>query len=237
MERSNMTVTEGVQILLAGRAGAYRILQTLLGNEPDDEILDRLGSEASNRIFELFLIDEASAYRVALSDLQSMVKAALGEGDASIERIKSNFTRLFVGPGKVEVPPWESIYRSKEDVLFQGNTLAVRKAYVAQGFIPQRYPHVADDHVALELDFMAQLAAKLERAFMAHDVDVASSCINASDTFIREHLIGWIPDFSKALVKAPHSFFYKEVGSLLAAFLSVDLRALQELQDRLKPPV
>lgn len=228
---------DGVRILLAGRAGAYRIFQSLLGNEPDGEILTRLSNEATTEIFELFRTDEASAYGVALSDLQFVTKAALAEGDAFTEKIKGNFTRLFVGPGAVEAPPWESIYLSKEEVLFQGITLDVRRFYVAQGFIPQRYPHVADDHVALELDFMARLAQRLEDVFETRDFHAAIECLSASESFIREHLVNWVPAFAEALKKAQHSYFYREVGGLLAAFLPIDLQVLEEVHGVLKSEI
>jgi TorA maturation chaperone TorD len=228
------SVENSISILLAGRAGVYRILQNLLGNEPNEETLQQLEGTAAYNVLSLFATEEGE-YKQALDALLVKVVACRSEGLEAIERLNSNFTRLFVGPGKVEADPWESFYLSRDNTLFQSITLEVRKAYVAQGFIPQNYPHVADDHIALELDFVARLAEKLENAFGAHDFHAMSDYLFASESFIREHFIVWIPAFVEVLQKARHSYFYSEVGNLLAAFLPLDLQVLEEVREVLKP--
>ena len=39
-------------------------------------------------------------------------------------------------------PPWESVYRGKQEFLFTDITLEVRDFYCSQGYLPQGYPHV-----------------------------------------------------------------------------------------------
>jgi TorA maturation chaperone TorD len=229
----NTPTENSVSILLAGRAGVYRILQGLLGNEPNEEILQQLGSAAVHDVLSLFATAEGE-YGQALDVLLAEAAVCRSGGTEAIEQLSNGFTALFVGPGKVEADPWESFYLSRDNTLFQSTTLEVRKAYVAQGLLPQAYPNVADDHVALELDFMARLAERLEDAFEANDSQRAGEYLFASESFIREHLINWIPAFVKVLGKARHSYFYREAGNVLAAFLPIDLQVLKEIREVLK---
>jgi TorA maturation chaperone TorD len=232
----NTSTENSVSILLAGRAGVYRILQNLLGNEPNEETLQQLGSAAVHDVFFLFATEEGE-YRRALDALLAEAAACCQDGSEAIEQLHNGFTALFVGPGKVEADPWESFYLSRDNTLFQSITLEVRKEYVAQGLLPQAYPNVADDHVALELDFMARLAQRLEDAFEAKDFYAVTAYLSASESFVRKHLINWIPAFVEVLGKARHSYFYREAGNVLAAFLFIDLQVLEETREALKSKV
>jgi TorA maturation chaperone TorD len=232
-ESMNTSTENSVSVLLAGRAGVYRILQNLLGNEPNEETFQQLESTITRDIFSLFATDEGE-YKQALDALLAEAAVCRSGGTEALERLRNGFTALFVGPGKVEANPWESFYLSRDNTLFQSITLEVRKAYVAQGLLPQAYPNVADDHVALELDFMARLAEKLEDAFEANDSQKANDCLSASESFVREHLINWIPTFAEVLGNARHSCFYRETGNVLAAFLPIDLQALGEVREVMK---
>jgi TorA maturation chaperone TorD len=227
-----MAVNESVQILLAGRAGVYRVLQNLLGNEPNDETLIQLNEPTTWEVLGLFF-DESKEYRSAAETIYSIVAAGSVNRSSFIDRLQTCFMRLFVGPGKVEVDPWESMYLSNDGVLFQASTLDVRKAYVASGFIPQSYPHVADDHIALELDFMAQLARIFEAAYSENDAITVKRALQTSKSFIETHLVNWVGEFAETLKTAPHSFFYTDVVSLLVAFIHIDLQALTELESLL----
>jgi TorA maturation chaperone TorD len=224
-----MAVDESIRILLAGRAGAYRIFQNLLGNEPTTGMLEQLLSPASQEVLGLFAVDDGE-YQSALDGLFLETNHYLYGTDNSTSQIEDNFTRLFVGPGKVEVSPWESMYTTNETVLFQPATLEVRKAYVASGFIPQAYPHVADDHIALELDFMAQLAAKLSERYESGDVETALLVLGSSYGFLNSHLLLFAANFAAALSRAKHGFWYRKVGRALAVFLTIDAQALGEIE-------
>jgi TorA maturation chaperone TorD len=222
-----MGSVESITILLAGRAAMYRVLQNLFGNEPSDAMLEQLTSSDTKVVFELFA-PEADGFEVALTKLSA---AALSAPDAEvIEHLRDDFMHLFVGPGAMEAAPWESLYSGREQALFQPSTLEVRKAFVAQGFIPQSYPAVADDHLALELDFMARLAERAETEFERGGGERTNELLAASEEFLQQHLLVWVPRFVEALHCAPHGSFYKEVGTALEMFLDLDLQAIGEIR-------
>ncbi|MDR0514574.1 MAG: molecular chaperone TorD family protein [Coriobacteriaceae bacterium] len=227
-----MTMNDNIGMLLAARAGAYRIFQNLLGNEPSADMLEQLACPDSREVLGLLAV-EGEEYRLVLDRLISETEHILAGSDDPIPRLKDAFTRLFVGPGKVEANPWESMYTTSDTVLFQKVTLEVRKAYVASGFIPQAYPHVADDHIALELDFMARLAERLSAAYESGDAGSASSAFKASRDFLCTHLLAFVEGFAAAVDGAKHGYWYRWAALALAAFLEVDAQALEELQAHL----
>jgi TorA maturation chaperone TorD len=229
-----MTTKQDVSMLLAGRTGMYRIFQGIFGNEPNSATLHSFANQPTQDILFLFESDNDTGYTGTLKDFLILLDAVLKDEDQTLNKISSNFTRLFVGPGVVEVDPWESVYVTNEHILFQPSTLEVRKAYVAQGLIPSKYPHVADDHIALELDFMAELAARLADAFVADDIAAVDEALSASEAFLSQHLLRFASGFNVALAKAKHNYFYKEAGALLNEFLKVDIGALEEIKSYLE---
>lgn len=78
--------------------------------------------------------------------------------------LEGEYNRLFVGVGKPAVCMWESIYATGINALFQPNTLEVRNVYLRNGFKPLGMGKVADDHMAIELAFMRELALETTRA-------------------------------------------------------------------------
>ncbi len=101
----------------------------------------------------------------------------------------------------------------EEGLLLQESTIAVRHFYTAQGFIPKKFPHVADDHIALELDFMKRLAtACAERDDAADEV---------SRAFLDEHLGVWAPRFAENVRQAGCAY-YAAASDLLVGLVAVD---------------
>jgi TorA maturation chaperone TorD len=227
-----MCTEDSVAIVLAGRVAVYRICQNLLGNEPTAEALSELSNAQTFEVLSLFS-QGSEDYQATLNTLVKLTTEELKNEDMFIDRLSESFTHLFVGPNKLEVDPWESVYRSTDYNLFQPSTLEVRKAYVAQNLIPSAYPAVPDDHLAIELDFMARLAEKLLVSFEAKEAEVAKGLIAASEAFLDKHLLTWVPAFTAAFKEAKHGFFYREVAEYLSSFLPIDQKLLCEVEESL----
>jgi TorA maturation chaperone TorD len=227
-----MPKADAIGVLLAGRSGVYRLCQSILGNEPSVELLEQLTSEPVSRVLQLFS-DEQTEFKQAAQALVAQADEYMIESEASLDTLKSSFTQLFIGPGMTKAPPWESYYLGTHRALFEKVTLDVRKAYVEQGLLPAAYPHVADDHIGIELDFLARLAERAETLYENGDIVAAKGVLSASEAFVREHLAKWAPDFMAMVAKARQPGLYLKAAALLVAFLPVDLSALGELQTAL----
>lgn len=230
-----MLDTDAIQVLLAGRAGVYRVLQNAMGNEPSEEMLDQLSSESARQVFLLF-DDAQTEYGKAVDALIHRARECKAGGGTALYALESGFARLFVGPNPPEAAPWESFYLSGESGLFHKITLNVRNVYRSQGLLPAAYPNVADDHLAIELDYLTRLAERAETFWVSGNSESREnvrSSLTSSEEFLQEHLIRWASKCADRISASKYANFYQEVAAVLVEFLPIDLAALNELKAEL----
>lgn len=206
---------------LAARTFLYTFFHRLTSAELD-ETLDGEGLAAVlGDAAEVLGLQNNGAMRGLLDALPLM-------GDLPARR--REFMRLYVGPAKLIAPPWESVYAEQGRSLFTATTLDVRNAYRAQGMLPAAYPHVADDHLSIELDFMAQLARAMQAAQEEGRAQDEQDARKASADFLAAHLLRWVPAYAGEMArkaKADDGTFYPTAMAALAAFLRADAALLQ----------
>lgn len=226
-----MTKTlESVQILLAGSTYLYGLFQNIFGNAPSTEQIDVLTSDTTKDAFEIFRTENNSSYEKGLEHLSSLEKYYRDDKEAALEQLISEYNYLLIGPHKLVAPPWESVYLSKERLLFQESTLKVRQAYVRLGFLPAEYPHVADDHLALELDFMTNVSRMTEKAYVEQDRERVLQLLDEQKSFLKEHLLAWVPEFAKRIQESPTLYLYPNMATMLKEFLQIQLEAVEEIR-------
>lgn len=219
-----MDGTELSEVLRA-REVAYSLLARLFGEEPDPAFLRELHQR---RVFDTFLFADANeavqkgAERVAafLAELETL-------GESGFEALRSEYTRLFIGPARLPAPPWESAYLTEERLLFQESTLEVRRAYRKYGLLPRNFPHEADDHISFELEFMARLC----RLAQDEDQAVRDRVLADQAAFLREHLQRWVPAFAGDLEAHASTGFFQGAAGLLKGFLEADGAFMNRLMD------
>ena len=226
---------EDRELVLRARVVPYGCFQALFGSEPTDAVMAPLATEDVYDVMNVFARQDEKLAAV-LDALRSAALALTADGRDVADVLGGLYGRLFVGPGTIEAAPWESAHLAAERMLFQASTLEVRKAYVQQGLIPQNYPHVADDHLAIELDFMRLLARRAADAFCKGDEPAAAESLQASQRFLGDHLLAWAPSLCRALeVSAPESV-YAKAACVLERFMKVDRDVLCEIQDAVALP-
>ncbi len=132
----------------------------------------------------------------------------------------------------MKAPPWECVYLTNERVLFQESTLKVREAYRSENMLPTQYPHVSDDHIAIELDFLAKLSEKTQAALSANDTAEYGRLLESQRAFLNEHLLVWVDKYATDLSEASSDSLYARIAMLCAAFLPIDVEVIGELLDR-----
>ncbi len=211
--------------VLQNRLFLYSFLGRLFAVEPDEDLV---GLVADRHLADEFLLLDESGQAEGLL-CACMRNSLLGDSGA-LKKIEGEYTRLFIGPAKLPAPPWESVYVSGEPLLFQESTLAVREAYLREGFRAAGYPHEADDHVATELNFMAALCKRALDAYESGDTELCRSTLEAQAHFLSEHLLVWIREFSDRLGAVRGiSAFYPSFAALAALVCERDAEVIQEL--------
>jgi TorA maturation chaperone TorD len=132
-----------------------------------------------------------------------------------VEEIQSDHLKLFIGAGKVLAPPWGSVYLSEERLLFQKETLDVRRWYHRYGLQAERERNEPDDHIALELSFLSHLAGLALEALAAGDPLRFNELIGAQSRFLDEHLGKWAGRWSSLVLKHARSDFYRGAALLV----------------------
>ena len=214
---------EVCELLLLNRNYLYQLLYKSFGREPDRAFLDLLTSEHTGESFALLGGEALESVPEYLERLRAETRAP-----DCVEHLRGEYTRLFVGPMEMDAPPWESIYLGEEGMLFQESTLKVRECYRRFGLLPEEYPRVADDSLALELGFMADLARRSADAFESGDADTLDLTLRGARDFLTEHLLLWVPKLLERLDKT-EGRFYPQLAHILDSFLKKDLETVNDL--------
>ena len=198
-----------------GQALAYRFLAQCFYQVPAASWLSALGEEG---LFESWPFrSEAEPANAGLT----VLGAYCAQWDPSqLRELEWDFNRLFVGPGEMLAPPWESVHQGKTKLIFQDSTLSVRQLYQEFGWQAPAIHREPDDHLALELAFLAQAA---ERAVSADeqaggtDID---RCLGAQRTILKEHLLRWAPVCLALVDTHAETDYYRGVARLTLGSLA-----------------
>lgn len=223
----NDQTREAAEVLLCNRLFLYSLLHKLFGREPDEELLNILTEEHTGEAFALLSEEEKDIMDRTAAFLKEVREEK--QNPAFLEEAKDEYTRLFIGPVSLVAPPWESVYGQKDAMLFQESTLEVRNTYRQFGLLPEGYPRVADDSLALELHFMALLAQRSLDAFYAGKYDDLAADLSGSADFLKKHLLVWVPKFLERMKGARSSVLYPQMCLVLDEFLRKDAGTVQEI--------
>ena len=216
-----MTQIETVDIeeTLVARSALYGLLQRVFSDVPDDDLARNESSAVMDQCFDVLRL----AY--GLEDRRSVAigeVAARAQSDGTCMEtdwtLEGEYTRLFVGVGKPAVCLWESICITGVNALFQPGTLAVRQFYASLGFEARDKGRVADDHMAIELAFMRELALAASRELNPRRMEL----LQAQCAFLAEHLSRWVDSFAEQVVASDKSGYYAGYARLLADFVACD---------------
>ncbi len=153
-----------------------------------------------------------------------------GLDEVQWKALKDDHLRLFTGLSKVLAPMWESVHISENNLMFQEPTLQVREWYARFGLQAERIYREPDDHLGLEMQFIAHLATLAVQALENNDQQALDVALQAQRDFLVEHLLRWGPDWANLVKQHAATDFYRGVahlthGALLAAaeMLQIDI--------------
>jgi TorA maturation chaperone TorD len=152
-----------------------------------------------------------------------------GVSDQDLERLQWDHFRMFIGSGMPQAPPWESVYRTKERSMFGPHTFEVRSFYERFGLVSERRDREPEDHIGLELEFMAYLSGRHGACLRRGDPEEAATSLQAQRDFLGDHLLPWAPQFCQDVSRSAESDFFVGVAYLTEGFLTWDDRFLREV--------
>jgi len=185
----------------------------LLFDEPDKEWLDTVAKEG---VFEeIPFANEQEDVQQGMALLSTWNEEnKIGLSLKAFEAIRDDYMALFIGPGNVLAPPWESIYFTKERVIFQEETLQVREWYRRFGLESEKLYHEPDDHIGLELAFISQLASMAFRSLEEGNGQF-DALVEAQKDFLSNHTLKWVGSWVDLVLNHAKTDFFKGVSLVI----------------------
>ncbi len=201
-----------VETQVAPRRVLYRIL-ALAFYEPSAALDDVLESEP------------------AVAEIEQAAEQILGKEGTRIARamvdafhqttddldLKVEYNRLFVGPGALPCPPYQSVYDNTRPSEDQGTVMGPTAEAVAEAMRLEGLAVVLDhaelpDHVAVVLEFMVYLLSRSEGR------EDSTAYADRADQFRLAHIVPWLAEFGKRVAKEARQPFFAQAGRLLERF-------------------
>jgi len=214
---------------LMGETLLCGLLGRILYGELDKTWLENLISE------DVFTEAPFSAEQAETQRGIELLRRWMGENHNGISNeefkaLKQDHLRLFIGTDRVLAPVWESVYCNEKRLVFQEQTLQVRQWFSRFGLQAKRLYREPDDHIGLELSFIAHLASLALQAMESDDQQTFGQTLQAQRDFLQEHLLRWGPAWAKLVVQHAETDFYRGLAHLthgallaMAEFFQVEM--------------
>lgn len=212
---------------LSGEVLVFGLLGRILYQPPQSEWLKSL---AEDQVFdEIPLGADLPETKEGMALLGQWSRAYLKDQSGDLQSaLDGDYNRLFVGPGKVLAPPWESVYATTDRLIFQEQTIQVRNWYRRFGLEAEKLYHEPDDHIGLELSFLAHLASLSLQALESQDEPEFLRLINAQRDFLKEHLLQWCFDWIRDVQEFAKLEFYTGIALLVKGTVNAARTTFEE---------
>jgi TorA maturation chaperone TorD len=149
----------------------------------------------------------------------------------AVTALQVDHTQLFSGLAGMPVAPWESVYFNDERMVFQEQTLDVRAWYRRFGLEAEKLGREPDDHIGLEMSFLAHLARLALEAWQAQDQARFDEILRAQRGFLEEHPLLWAQVWANQVIKHAQTDFYRGLALVTWGALK-ELAVLHDLTMR-----
>lgn len=143
---------------------------------------------------------------IFLADLKKATIDIDAVAEKEMEDLMWDYTRLFIGPYKLPCPPWESVYTSPKKLMMQDAADQIKRLYEEAG-LAINTADIMPDHVGAELNFLAVLLQRIQSG-----KDGNEGYMRIMEKLLNDHLLKWIPEFTRDMEDAAESSFYKALA-------------------------
>lgn len=201
--------------LCDSRACVYRLLSRCYEREVDAAFAAEVADG-----FSFSTDDEALA-----QGFEAMRSHLVGCDEASLEELAVVFDRVFFGMGPRAAQkafPYESVYTSDKGLMMQDAYSDAVRVYRSAGFAKNADFSEPEDHIAVELAFVAAQLGRASEALRAGDAEGAEEALRSAFAFARGHLLNWVDRFAADVEKAAGEGFYRDLAAFTVAYLRAD---------------
>jgi len=161
-------------------------------------------------------------------------RAALRSADDILRALESEYTRLFLGPGRPVAHLNESVYLDPNGQMMGECVADLPQLYAEAGLGLDPDLKELPDHLAVELEFMAHLCDAEIEAWSSSDSARASDCAARQAAFLEQHLNRWLGAAARRLSQSASDSLYSALAQVAARFAALDqewARAIANMTD------
>jgi anaerobic sulfite reductase subunit A len=192
------------------RAAAYALFSRILRKEADLELLSTL----KNNCFSLDGEGEGFYLLKRFFEDHEITEKLM-------EELAADFASLFLGTGERPAHPYASVYLGGGKTVMGDQRNRVLEIYGEEYLKKAGWFREPEDHIAVELEFMAHLCLSLLKALERDDMQGYERKLRLQTAFYRDHLKTWVPEFCADVTEgSAHKDFYRAFGGLLKEFIA-----------------
>lgn len=211
-------------------AADLRLLAALHDREPTAALLTEL--RRAPFASQLGLVLESEGSRQALAALDGALSALPAEIDGNVvDDLAAGYADIYL-THHLRASPLESVWLDEDHLVRQEPMFEVRKWYRHYGLGTADWRNRPDDHLVLELQFLAELLG----------LEAAPAALGDAARFLDEHPLKWIGLFAERVAtKGGHDYFaalalltsgyLHELRARLAAFTEVDIHVDSKVKE------
>ncbi|MEM1717588.1 MAG: molecular chaperone TorD family protein [Candidatus Bathyarchaeia archaeon] len=226
MDKSDLAV------LLKGRESLYSFLSRICEREVDEQLLRDLISRRDMFLRYKFIIEpNADEIIEGFIDLYNYLARLKEENiEKAILELAVDYANLFLGVGyahgKGIAHPSESVYI--KGYLYSNLSEKVFEEYLEEGLVKSPDFKEPEDHIALELHFMAHLCRKAIVSLESGRSQDLLKYLKKQKAFMLEHLLRWAPKLAEDIIENANTLFYRAIGKILKEFLRMEEKSIDE---------
>ena len=201
--------------LMNARARSYGMLARLFREEVDLPTLREL---------QQMRFPQATGNAAADEGYHQLYDYLKRAWDDSVTELAIDYVSTFIGHGVngySAAYPYESVYTSERRLLMQEARAEVL-ATLRENELMRGSWNEAEDHIALELEFMQRMALRAAEAV---------AYLRTSYDFLENHLLNWVPMLVADMRMHARTLFYQGLAQLTLGSLQEDEAVLRELLD------
>lgn len=228
-----MNTKEQMLALIEDRRTLYMFLSRVYEKEFKRDRLKVL----FERIFQIRDLNmlRVSEFNNGFETLSNYLKEADKRDLAQVEmELAADYAGLFLGLWGKPLHPSESVYRSKGHLLIQESRDRVLKIYRMMGVDKVSKFTEPEDHIAIELQFMAYLCRKVFEILEQDNINAVVEYLNVQKDFLKKHLAVWIPQFCQDIIQSSARGFYKGIAKITDKFVETDQEVIKDIINNVK---
>lgn len=224
MNESKMKLTESTEEYFRTFSLVLDLFSKLFLIEPNQEMLSTLNGSGLLNSFPLPSISEEESS--TLLEIEKCINQK-----KSIELIKGDFLKLFIGLDNVFAPPYASVYLDKEKLLFDKSTLLARSYYTKHKIEVEEYNQIPDDHLGLLLQFISISCNRISDVIKNKNEQVFQIILKDLSFVLDKLVLSWIQLFKERIKTYSTTTYYLSIASLTENTLLLLQKLITNIQN------